>query len=105
MRRESAASPSSLRQPNSALLRPMTQPATSGASWPGFATGLVAVAAGPRPGGPPKPRPPAGGVYFVGVGPRRDSIVAASVGLAAPGAEAGGVGALAVRFQSSKLHG
>src|SRR5689334_21830120 len=70
MRFESATAPSSSVQPNSALWRPMTQPATSGASWPGFAIGLVGVALGPRPGNPPNPpRPPAGGAYLIGASP------------------------------------
>src|SRR5438552_2577390 len=68
---ESAAAPSASVQPNSALLRPMTQPATSGPSWPGLATGFVGVAlAPPRPPPPPKPpRPPAGGAYLIGASP------------------------------------
>src|SRR6186713_1104651 len=74
MRRESAAARAGSFQPKDALLRPMTQPATSGPSWPGFATGFVAVEAGPRPA--KAPRPPAGATYFAGVGPSNHSTAA-----------------------------
>src|SRR4051812_44344280 len=75
MRRESAAERAGSFQPNSTLLRLITQAGTSGASWPGLATGFMTDAAGPpRPAKPP--RPPVGGTYFGGVGPSSQLIAA-----------------------------
>src|SRR6185295_3555993 len=73
MRRVSAAARAGSFQPKDALLRAITQPATSGPSWPGLATGFIAVEAGPRGA---KPRPPAGAMYFAGVGPSNHSTAA-----------------------------
>src|SRR4051812_12557594 len=114
-RRESAALRSGSFQPNSMLLRLITQPATSGRSWPGFAIGLVAVGVGPpRPGNPPRPAP---GVTMGGASPRTDVTAwrtfaafashAATVFAFAKGSAGfvvAGFSPLRAR-QSSKLHG